>query len=119
MQLRRTGLIPTLTRALGLAAFAVLIAAPSLAQTPDPDGPAPSLAPSSDGDCILPRDERSRKLLGGDDPPVDANRLSDPEVFDCLLKTAEKGGSRYALEWAEILLWEGKIGGQGYGGGGT
>ena len=73
----------------------------------------------SDGECELPRDKRFMDKSGSAhigelyEVPIDTSRLSDPEVFDCLLKTAEKGKSRYAVEYAQILLWEGSADGKG------
>src|SRR2546428_3276134 len=58
-------------------------------------------------ECVLPRRENTSYQTN--DPPILTAKLVEPEVFDCLLKTAERGKSREALEWSQILLWEGKI----------
>jgi S1-C subfamily serine protease len=90
-----------------MLALMALIAVTSLAMAqPRPPGP----------ECVLPRNNNYSPL---DDAPILTDRLGEPEVFDCLLTTAEKGTSRYALEWSQILLWEGKIDGTGYGSSGT
>lgn len=84
----------------------------------EPEQPASeSSTPGSAEHCTLPRQKLS--FSTGDSGPIDPNRLGDPEVFRCLLKIAETGEDRYALEWAQILLWEGKVDGSGYGGGGV
>ena len=53
--------------------------------------------------CELPRVELFGRKY------IDACRLGEPEVFACLLRTADLGDEPAAVEWAQILLWEGKV----------
>jgi serine protease Do len=58
-------------------------------------------APNSEGECPIPADESGRYVW---------RRFTDPEVLGCLLRAADTGRDLQAVEWAQVIYWEGRVG---------
>jgi TPR repeat protein len=59
------------------------------------------LAPNAEGECPVPADEHGL---------YEWHRFIDPAVLGCLLRAAETGRDLQALEWAQFMFWEGRVG---------
>jgi trypsin-like peptidase len=101
MSLRATRIIPVLVVCIARLTAASAVEPDSAPPAPASEGPQPAAASSSDTDeCVLPRTKGRH---------VDETRLAEPEVFRCLLKAAENPDDGDAVEWAQMLLWEGQV----------
>jgi serine protease Do len=58
-------------------------------------------APNAEGECPIPADESGRYVW---------RRFTEPEVLGCLLRAADTGRDLQALEWAQVIYWEGRVG---------